>query len=215
MICGIHQTKMKYILSFLFCIAYLNFYAQDAQNQPYIFTGTTIDEALDFETTLNSKLKKSNATIVLSPELYPNVNDYQLANPKQIARAQPTMFPAEVEYYYDTESREVKFTSYRWAFINKIDDNTLFNKRKLRTLVEKECGELEAYTEFFLMLEKIIDKKYKDSKKSVLKKEPRNQTIWWENEASKAMLMLSFQDCSEEDRLLPGWFMIDFTEYSK
>ncbi|AXT50598.1 hypothetical protein D1818_07035 [Aquimarina sp. BL5] len=189
--------------------------SQESQIQNLIFTGKSIEEAIKFEVNLNSKVDKNYATIVLAPELYPYVDKYDLNNPKQISRVIPNDFPANIEYYYDKNSREVKYSSYKWAFFNRIDDETLFNRKKLQELVEAECDKLNKYSDFFSKLEQILDNKYSSSKKSILKTEPKEKLIEWENDNSKATLKLEFQDCNDKKKLLPGWFMISFIEYSK
>ncbi|WP_353777424.1 hypothetical protein [Winogradskyella sp. 3972H.M.0a.05] len=207
---------MKKLLSFIFSLVFILYsYSQESQNQNLIFTGKSIDDAIKFEIKINSKVEKNYATIVLAPELYPYVDKYELVNPKQISRVLPKNIPANVEYFYDKNSREIKYTSYKWAFINKIDDKTLFDRKKLKELVEKECGELETYTKLFSELEEIITKKYALGKKSVLENKPKDKLIEWENANSKGTLKLEFQDCSNNKNLLPGWFVVSFIEYSK
>ncbi len=207
---------MKKPLIIFFClVSFLNSCSQESQNRNPIFTGKSIEEAIEFERKLNSKIEKTYATIVLATELYPYVDKYELSNPKQISRIIPTDFPASIEYFYDKNSQEVKYSSYKWAFINKIDDNTLFDRKKLQKLVEKECGELEKYSKYFLRLEEIINNKFASGKKSKLKNEPKNKLIEWENENSKGILKLEFQDCNDSKNILPGWFVVEYIEYSK
>ena len=207
---------MKKPFVIFFCLfSFLNSCSQESLNQNLIFTGKSIEEAIEFETKLNSKIQNTYATIVLAPELYPYVDKYELSNPKQILRIIPTDFPASIEYFYDKNSREVKYSSYKWAFINKVDDNILFDRNKLQKLVEKECGELENYSKLFSRLEKIINNKFAPGKKSILKTEPKNKLIEWENENSKGILKLEFQDCNDIKKLLPGWFIVEYVEYSK
>lgn len=200
------------VLSF---ISFFYVSAQELQQQNLIFTGKLIENAIEFETRMNSKIEKNYATIVLAPELYPYVDQYELNNPKQISRDWPENSPANVEYFYDTNSREIKYTSYKWAFINKIDDDTLFDRKKLKELVEKECGELEAYHKLFSKLERIIDNRFPLGKKDILENKPKKKVIEWSSEDFKGVLKLEFQDCNRTENLLPGWFMISFIEYFK
>ncbi|MCG2431258.1 hypothetical protein [Aequorivita xiaoshiensis] len=189
--------------------------SQETQKQNLIFTGKSIEDAIKFETEINSKIEKNNATIVLSPKLYPFVDKYELNNPIQISRVLPKSVPAKVEYFYDKNSREIKYVSYKWDFLNKVDDNILFDRKKLRALIEKECGELETYSNLFSELEEIINDRYSNGKKSVLQDKPKNKLIEWENDLSKGILKLELQDCSDTENLLPGWFLVSFIEYSK
>lgn len=189
--------------------------SQQSQNQNLIFTGKSIEDAIEFETKINSKIEKNYATIVLSPKLYPYVDKYELNNPKQISRVLPENIPANVEYFYDKNSREIKYASYKWDFINKVDDDILFDRKKLQELVEKECSNLESYSKLFSELEEIINDRYSKGKKSVLENRPKNKLIEWENDLSKGILKLEFQDCNNKKNLLPGWFIVRYIEYSK
>ncbi|MFK7748039.1 MAG: hypothetical protein AB8B65_06600 [Kordia sp.] len=194
--------------------------AQDSQYETQdkanlIFTGTSIKEAVAFETSLNSKLEKPFAHVTLSQEMYPHVKKYTLASPKEFLRNTPKSIPAHVEYYYDKFSRKVKFTSYRWDFVHKVSDAILFNRKKLRKLVEKECGELQAYNTLFSQLDTLISEKFSSSEKKVKQNQKRDKSIEWNNETTAAILKMEFQDCSSEGDLLPGYFVIQLTVYSK
>ncbi|MEP2935739.1 MAG: hypothetical protein ABJM06_15000 [Gilvibacter sp.] len=205
----------KYFTLFFLLIYILNSCAQEIKNNDIIFVGQTIEEAINFENSIKSNYQKGFATIVLSSKIYPFVGKYELNNPKEFSRIIPEQIPGNVEYFYDKNSREIKYVTYQWAFINKVDDDTLFNRTKLREMVAKECEQLQVYAQLFLDLEKLITTKYSEKDKSVVENLPKKKLIEWEDAKTKGVLKLEFQDCINETKLLPGWFIVSFIEYSK
>lgn len=204
---------------FLFVIVF-SCYSQETQYElpktsNLIFNGTSIVEAVAFEKSINSKPKKPFATITLSTKLYPYAANYTLANPKEFLRNSPKYIPASIEYFYDRKSNEVKYISYKWDFIFKVSDDILFDRNKLKKVVEKECKELEAYTALFSELDKKISLKYNTAEKSVKINKQRTKKIAWKSDTSTAILSLEFQDCTDKANLLPGYFVVHLIEYSK
>jgi len=180
-----------------------------------VFEGSSIEEALAFEAGIESTLEKQYATIVLSPELYPYVKNHHLANPKEFSRNNSMSIPCSVEYYYDRNTKKIKYKSYKWAFFNKIDDEILFDKKKLKELVLTECGELDAYIELFSKLENIVDQNHPSLDKTIKVDEIRNKKTEWKGDSINTSLSLEFQDCNDDDEMLPGWFVVRLIEYSK
>jgi len=211
----------KYIIRIAFLvIAIYSCHSQDSQYElsdefDLIFSGISINEAMTYETSIGSKLEKPHAKIVLSPKLYPYVDRYNLGNPKEFSRNIPKNISAFIEYYYDENSKEVKYVSYKWAFLNKIGDDILFDRKKLKILVEKECAELNSYNMLFSKLEEIISTKHSKSEKTIKQNHAKNKKIVWKSDTSVVNLSLEFQDCQNQDNLLPGWFVVSLVEYHK
>ena len=75
---------------------------------------TKVNNAIDFEKSINKKISSLEMNVSLSKSIYPLVDTYRLANPVIIQRRKTGFLPLYAEYFYSEPDSIIRYISYDW-----------------------------------------------------------------------------------------------------
>lgn len=170
---------------------------------------TTIDEAINFEKSLNKKIKFLKMNVSLSRSIFPLIDKYKIAKPIIVQREQAGFLPLYAEYFYSEPDSIIRYISYDWE---KEKYGNFFKKQEIW---KDESKKLKEYNSEYEKIKSVLIKHLGEP--STQDKEPQktesvsgrgdylSRNTVWETEEHYSKLNMIFESMTYRIRWYYYW----------
>ena len=170
---------------------------------------TKVQEAIDFEKSINTKYEKLEQSVSLSKSIYPLLDKYKLAQPFISKRVKTGFLEVYAEYFYSQSDSTLRFVSYNW------ERDQFGNFFKKQEIWKEESGKLREYNSEYEKIKADLIIKFgkpfkQDSKPQTIKgtsgrRDYLSRKTIWQNEEYYAELSMIFETITYRIRLDYYW----------
>jgi len=111
---------------------------------------STVGKAVDFEKSLSKKIDFLEMNVSLSKDIYPLVDQYEIAKPVIVQRKQVGFLPIYAEYFYSESDSIIRYISYDWE---KEKYGNFFKKQEMW---KEESKKLKQYNSEYERIKKTL-----------------------------------------------------------